>query len=230
MAQLKKASSINHNSVRVYLGNDPTSGASPQLILGAFYDKAKLASKPFTVEMVDPYNQALANGETNSVNVTRIEVVVNGNTTVFYPGPSRDIGQPTLLDTGNPEWILPTPVFQSVVAGLGNPTHRIYTGARPLIVDCKYRSAKHANGHVTTTFGSAGKISVPLHSLVDKLSDGTCGTHIYEVGTGGTTTAFGAPWLRSVYAIFDQEALTITLAQAKLTHEEHIVPFPKGGF
>jgi candidapepsin len=230
LAQLKNASSINRRSVSVYLGNGISSKGSSQLILGGFYDKAKMASQPFTVAMVDPYSQALANGETNSVNVTQIEVVVNGNKTTFNPGPAPDIGQPTLLDTGNPEWILPTPVFAAVVAGLGNPTERNYTGARPLIVDCKYRSAEYADGHVTTTFGSAGKIQVPLHSLVDKFSDGTCGTHLYEVDVSNGTSSFGAPWLRSVYAIFDQEALTVTLAQSKHTHEEHFVALPKGGF
>jgi candidapepsin len=230
LAQLKNASSINRRSVSVYLGNGISSKGSSQLILGGFYDKAKMASKPFTVAMVDPYSQALANGETNSVNVTQIEVVVNGNKTTFNPGPAPDIGQPTLLDTGNPEWILPTPVFAAVVAGLGNPTERNYTGARPLIVDCKYRSAEYADGHVTTTFGSAGKIQVPLHSLVDKFSDGTCGTHLYEVDVSNGTSSFGAPWLRSVYAIFDQEALTVTLAQSKHTHKEHFVALPRGGF
>jgi candidapepsin len=230
LAQLKNASSINRRSVSFYLGNETGSQGASQMILGGYYDKAKMASKPFTVEMVDPNSQELANGETNSVNVTRIEVVVNGNTTTFIPGPSPDIGQPTLLDTGNPEWILPTPVFAAVVAGLGSPTERNYTGARPLIVDCKYSSPKYANGHIITEFGSAGKIQVPLHSLVDKFSDGTCGTHLYEVGVSNGTTSFGAPWLRSVYAIFDQEALTITLAQSKHTHEEHIVALPEGGF
>jgi candidapepsin len=230
LAQLKNASSINRRSVSVYLGNHTASKGSSQLILGGFYDKAKMASKPFTLEMVDPYSQTLANGETNSVNVTEIQVMANGNTTTFNPGPSPDIGQPTLLDTGNPEWILPTPIFAAVVAGLGNPTERNYTGARPLIVDCKYQSAKYADGHITTTFGDAGKIQIPLHSLVDKFADGTCGTHLYEVDVGNGTSSFGAPWLRSVYAIFDQESLTITLAQSKHTKEQHIVALPEGGF
>jgi candidapepsin len=227
LAQLKNASSINRRSVSVYLGNDT---GSSQLILGGFYDKAKMASKPFTIEMVDPQSQSLANGQTNSVNVTEIQVMANGNTTTFNPGPSPDIGQPTLLDTGNPEWILPTPVFAAVVAGLGNPTERNYTGARPLIVDCKYQSAKYANGHIITRFGDAGKIQIPLHLLVDKFVDGTCGTHLYEVGVSNGTSSFGAPWLRSVYAIFDQEALTITLAQSKHTKEQRIVALPGGGF
>ncbi|KEQ68926.1 acid protease [Aureobasidium namibiae CBS 147.97] len=230
LAQLKNASTINRRSVSVYLGNDTgTSGAS-QIILGGFYDKAKMASKPFTVEMVNPNSQTLANGETNSVNVTQIEVVVNGKTTTFNPGPSPDIGQPTLLDTGNPLWILPTPVFAAVAAGLGNSTARNYTGVGFVDVDCKYRSPKHANGHVTTTFGSAGKIEVPLHSLVEKFSGGNCGAHIFEIDVGNGTTAFGAPFLRSAYAIFDQEALTISIAQVKHTHEEHIVALPEGGF
>jgi candidapepsin len=227
LAQLKNASSINRRSVSVYLGNDT---GSSQLILGGFYDEAKMASKPFTIEMVDPQSQSLANGQTNSVNVTEIQVMANGNTTTFNPGPSPDIGQPTLLDTENPEWILPTPVFAAVVAGLGNPTVRNYTGARPLIVDCKYQSAKYANGHIVTRFGDAGKIQIPLHSLVDKFADGTCGTHLYEVGVSNGTSSFGAPWLRSVYAIFDQEALTITLAQSKHTKEQRIVALPEGGF
>lgn len=201
------------------------------MILGGYYDKAKIASKPFTVEMVDPNSQTLANGQTNSVNVTQIDVVVNGNTTTFNPGPSADVGQPTLLDTGNPEWLLPTPVFAAVAAGLGNPTMRNYTGVGYLYVDCKYRSPQHASGRIITTFGSAGKIEVPLYTLVEKFSDGTCGSHIFEIGvSNGGTMAFGAPWLRSVYAILDQEALTVTLAQSKHTHQEHIVAIPEGGF
>jgi len=230
LAQLKNASSINRRSVSVYLGNKTGSAGASQIILGGFYDKAKMASKPFTVEMVDPNSQTLANGETNSVNVTQIDVIANGNITTFNPGPSPDVGQPTQLDTGNPLWILPTPIFALIAAALGNASVRNYTGPTFLEVDCKYRSPKHANGHIITTFGNAGKIEVPLHSLVNQFSDGNCGARIIEVGVSNGTASFGAPWLRSTYAIFDQEALTISLAQVKHTHEEHIVALPEGGF
>jgi hypothetical protein len=222
LPQLKKASSINRMATSFYLGPDDANVTNAQLILGAAYDKAKVGGDMFTVNMVDPFHL----GQTNSANVTALEVVVDGESTSQTYG-EPGFGVPVLLDTGVASWYLPQSMFEVVFKALGG-TGKGSSSQPYQVVDCKYRDPENVKGYVSVEFGSAGKIQIPLHTLVSRAADGTCQAFIF--GRGEELTAFGDPFLRGVYIIFDQESFTISMSQVKHTDEEDLVPFPEGGF
>jgi len=224
---LKNASAINRNAVSVYLGHDKPDQANAEIILGGAYDRAKVRGKQFTVDMVDPFNAELTNNQANMVNITAIEAVIDGKkTTKSLKTKARPEGLTTVLDTGNPAWFMPKSIFDVVIAELGNATQA--ERQEYYNVDCKYRNPKHAKGHLTVEFGTAGKINVPIHSLVTDFGNGKCGSYIGSGENDGSN--LGCPFLRSAYVIFDQESFTMTLSQARFTDKKDIVAFPEGGF
>jgi candidapepsin len=128
---------------------------------------------------------------------------------------------------GNPFWYLPSQIFDIVIAAFGSPTKRNpETGA--YLVDCKYRDPANAEGNVTVRFGAAGEIKVPVHTLVTDHGNGLCET---SIGNGTMEdNNLGDEFLRSAYLIYDQEALTITMAQVRYTAQRDIVPYGDGTF
>jgi len=210
-----------------YLGPDDASVPSARMIVGGAYDKAKIEGELFTVKMLNPFDLNLANGQTNTVNVTAMEFVrSDGNITAETYG-EKDVGVPVLLDTGIASWYMTDTIFDVVWRALG-AFGTYVPGTRVSVIDCKYRDPSNSKGHVSVTFGTAGKIDVPLYTLVSLFSDGTCGTFIAP--RGDVPATLGDPFLRGAYTIFDQESLSITLGQVKHTDDEEIVPFPEGGF
>lgn len=226
LPQLKKAGSIDRMATSYYLGPDDANVTNAQMILGGAYDKAKTDGELFTVDMVDPFNVELTSGQTNNANVTAIEVVVNGSTSTSESYGEPGVGYPVLLDTGIATWYVTDKIFQAVFHALGGVGQGILAQSQP--VDCKYRDPANVKGYVSVEFGAAGKIEIPLHTLVTKFVDGSCGAFI--LGRGDQLSAFGDPFMRGVYSIFDQESFTISLAQVKHTEEKELVPFPEGGF
>ncbi|KAG5929093.1 hypothetical protein E4U53_002525, partial [Claviceps sorghi] len=226
LPELKNASVIDRMATSFYFGPNDAVVPNAQMIVGGAYDKAKVDGDLFTVNMVDPHNAVLTDGQTNYVNVTAMEAMINGNSTAGTYG-EKGVGLPVLLDSGVSRWYLPQPIFDVVFKALGGSQ----TAPRSLgyeIVDCKYRDANNAKGHIAVEFGAAGTIKVPLNTLVSKLADGTCGSFIAPLGN--TVKLFGDPFLRGTYIIYDQENLTISMGQVKHTDEQDIVPFPQGGF
>lgn len=222
LPQLKKASAIDRISLSVYLGPDERDVNNAEIILGGAYDKAKLGGELFTVNMVDPHNSHLTNQNTNNVNVSSIEAV-SGDKTIKIDSPEKE-GTVYLLDTGAPYWSIPTEMFNLVSTAFGglSATTSYYT----YIVDCKYQFPANSNGCINVEFTAGGTISVPFHTLVTDFGNGTCVTAVQP----GGGNLLGDPFLRSVYAIFDQEDFTVSLAQVKHTQERDIVAIPKGGF
>ena len=212
----------------MYLGHDKPDQVNAEMILGVAYDRAKVHGKQFTVDMVDPFNYELTNNQANLVNVTAIEVVVDGKkTTKSFVKKRRPEGLPTVLDTGNAYWFIPSPIFDIVFAQLGSPSQKS-ANQEYYLIDCKYRKREHAKGHVSVEFGTAGNINVPIHSLVTDFGNGQCGSYIGNGTDDGSN--LGCPFLRSAYIIFDQETFTMTLSQARYTDKKDIVAFPEGGF
>lgn len=198
------------------------------MLLGGAYDKAKIDGDLITVPMVDPHNLDLSGGQTNSVNVTSVEVVLTkGNNHTKETYGKKNIGVPVLLDTGVANWYLTDKTMAPVFRAFG-VTKEPAPGQRYFVVDCKYADSKRNDGYIAVEFGVHGTIKVPFHGLVSKFPDGTCG--VFLASRGYPVSTFGDPFLRNVYSIFDQEKFSISMGKVKHTAEENIVPFPKGGF
>ncbi|KAJ4384285.1 hypothetical protein N0V86_001132 [Didymella sp. IMI 355093] len=211
----------------IYLGRDDHDVKNAQMLIGGAYDAAKVDGELFTVNMVDPHDLQNANGQTNSVNVTAIEVVLDGGNRTAETYGEKNVGSPVLLDTGIAAWYMSDTVFAAVYHGLGGQGE-VPAGTRYVPIDCVYRDPNHTKSYVSVEFGTAGTVKVPLSSLVSQFDDGTCGSFIMARGEGVST--MGDPFLRGVYSIFDQENWTITMGQVKHADEEKIVQIPKGGF
>lgn len=228
LPQLKQAGKIDRMVSSIYLGPDEIETAHPEMILGGFYDEAKIDGEMLTVNMVDPHG-SLAIGQTNSVNVTGIDVVVNGNKTLSGSYGEPDVGLPVLMDTGVASWYLPDDMAHAVFEGLGGLPDGEFNHASPFQnIDCAYRDPVTVKGHVSIHFGSAGKVDIPLHTLITQLSEDRCVT--YVSARGDVPFIFGDPFLRGLYTIFDQENWTLTMSNVNYTRQQNIVPLPEGGF
>ncbi|KAF5241418.1 hypothetical protein FAUST_3848 [Fusarium austroamericanum] len=228
LPELKNASTINYMASSIYLGPDDKEAANAQMLLGGAYDKAKIDGDLITVPMVDPFNVQLTGGQTNSVNVTSLEVFLskdNNKTTETYG--EKGVGLPVLMDTGVAAWYLPDKIMAPIYRAF-EVTEEPPLGQRYFVVDCKYADPKRSDGYISVGFGNYGKIKVPLHGVVSKFPDKTCG--VFTASRGDTVSIFGDPFLRNVYSIFDQENWTLSMGHVKHTDEENIVPLPKGGF
>jgi hypothetical protein len=228
MPELKNASKINYLASSIYLGPDDKDASNAMMLLGGAYDKAKIDGDLITVPMVDPFDVQLSGGQTNSVNVTSVEVFLshgNNRTTETYG--DKGVGVPVLLDTGVASWYLTDKTMAPIYRGFGI-TKEPGFGQRYFVVDCKYADPKRSDGYISVEFSDHGKIKVPFHGLVSQFPDGTCG--VFASSRGDTLAIFGDPFLRNVYSIFDQENLSISMGQVKHTAEENIVPLPQGGF
>ncbi|KAL5115015.1 hypothetical protein ACEQ8H_007056 [Pleosporales sp. CAS-2024a] len=224
---LKNASLINAMSTSIYLGPDNANVSNAQLLIGGAYDKAKVDGELFTLDMVNPHDLKLANGQTNTVNVTAIEVVLDGGVRTTQTYGVKDVGSPVLLDTGIASWYMPKTIFDAVFKGLGGQGD-VTPGMQLFVTDCIYRDPNHSKSYIAVSFGSAGTITIPLSSLVSQFPDGTCGSFIGP--RGDVVSTMGDPFLRNVYFILDQENFTVTFGQVKHTDDEDIVPIPTGGF
>ncbi|KJX95565.1 secreted aspartic protease precursor like protein [Zymoseptoria brevis] len=222
LPQLRNASTIDCMSLSVYLGPDVRNVNNAEMILGGAYDKAKLGGELFTMNMVDPHDINLTNSATNNVNVSSTEIISNGKV-VKHNSPETE-GSPYLLDTGAPWWSLPTELFEVLSTAFGGL--KAMTSFYTYIVDCKYQYPANSNGGITVNFAAGGKITVPFYTLITDFGNGTCVLPMYA----GGDNLLGDPFLRSVYAIFDQERFTVSLAQVKHTEERDIVALPEGGF
>jgi hypothetical protein len=179
---LKNASKINYLASSIYLGPDDKKAANAMMLLGGAYDKAKIDGDLITVPMVDPFNLQLSGGQTNSVNVTSIEVVLTkGNNHTKETYGKKSVGLPVLLDTGVANWYLTDKTLAPVLRGFG-VTKEPGFGQRYFIVDCKYADSKRNDGYIAVEFGAHGKIKVPFHGLVSKFTDGTCGVFVASRG------------------------------------------------
>ncbi|KAG5814140.1 hypothetical protein H9Q74_010912 [Fusarium xylarioides] len=227
LPELKNASKINYLASSIYLGPDDKKAANARMLLGGAYDKAKIDGSLITVPMVDPFSNELTSGQTNSVNVTSVEVfLTKGNKRTKETYGKKNVGLPVLLDTGVASWYLTDKTVPPILRAFGAKEQPF--GQQYFVVDCKYADSKRNDGYIAVEFGVHGTIKVPLHGVVSKFPDGTCGVSM--ASRGYPVSIFGDPFLRNVYSIFDQGKFSISMGKVKHTAEENIVPFPKGGF
>ncbi|EWZ85724.1 hypothetical protein NW765_011271 [Fusarium oxysporum] len=228
LPELKNASKINYLASSLYLGPDDKKAANARMLLGGAYDKAKIDGNLITVPMVDPFNADLSGGQTNSVNVTSLEVVLTkGNNCTKETYGKKGVGLPVLLDTGVANWYVTDKTIGPISRAFGLAKEPDL-GQRYFAVDYKYADSKRNDGYIAVEFGAHGTIKVPFHGLVTKFPDGTCG--VFLASRGYPVSIFGDPFLRNVYSICDQEKFSISMSNVKHTAEENIVPFPKRGF
>ncbi|RKK11750.1 hypothetical protein BFJ68_g10161 [Fusarium oxysporum] len=228
LPELKNASKINYLASGLYLGPDDKKAANARMLIGGAYDKANIDGNLITVPMVDPFNADLSGGQTNSVNVTSLEVVLTkGNKRTKETYGKRGVGLPVLLDTGVANWYVTDKTIGPISRAFGLAKEPDF-GQRYFVVDCKYADSKRNDGYIAVEFRAHGTIKVPFHGLVTKFPDGTCG--VFLASRGYPVSIFGDPFLRNVYSIFDQEKFSISMSNVKHTAEENIVPFPKRGF
>lgn len=228
LPELKNASKINYMATSIYLGPDDKKAANARMLIGGAYDKAKVDGNLITVPMVDPFDSSLTGGQTNSINVTSIDVFLsNGNQHVTETYGDKKVGVPVLLDTGVASWYLTDKTMTPICRAFGITKEPPF-GQRYFVVDCKYGNPKRSDGYISVEFGAHGKIKVPFHGLVSKFPDGNCG--VFAASRGDTVAIIGDPFLRNVYSIFDQENFSISMGKVKHTAEENIVPIPKKGF
>ncbi|KAI1023719.1 hypothetical protein LB504_005067 [Fusarium proliferatum] len=227
LPELKNASKINYLASSIYLGPDDKKAANARMLLGGAYDKAKIDGDLITVPMVDPFSNELTGGQTNSVNVTSVEVfLTKGNNRTKETYGKKNVGLPVLLDTGVASWYLTDKTMPPILRAFGAKEQPF--GQQYFVVDCKYADSKRNDGYIAVEFGVHGTIKIPLHGVVSKFPDGTCG--VFAASRGYPVSIFGDPFLRNVYSIFDQEKFSISMGKVKHTSKENIVPFPKGGF
>ncbi|RKL44004.1 hypothetical protein BFJ70_g4316 [Fusarium oxysporum] len=228
LPELKNASKINYLASSLYLGPDDKKAANTRMLLGGAYDKAKIEGNLITVPMVDPFNADLSGGQTNSVDVTSLEIVLTkGNNRTKETYGKKGVGLPVLLQTGVANWYVTDKTIGPISSAFGLAKEPDF-GQRYFVVDCKYGDSKRNDGYIAVEFGFHGTIKVPFHGLVSKFPDDTCG--VFLASRGYPMCIFGDPFLRNVYSIFDQEKFSISMGKVKHTAEENIVPFPKGGF
>ncbi|EMD89481.1 hypothetical protein COCC4DRAFT_180523 [Bipolaris maydis ATCC 48331] len=226
LPELKNASLIDVMATSMYLGPDEFNVTNAQMIIGGAYDKAKVDGDMFTLEMVDPFS-TLTGEQTNYVNVTAMEVVLDGGNRTSQTFGDKGVGVPILLDTGIATWYVTDTIFGAVSYGLGITAFQ--PGKQVTSVDCKYRDPNNAKGYISVEFGASGKIDVPLHEIISLFANSTCGVYM-EPRSETDIGVLADPFIRAIYAIFDQTHRTITMGKAKYTTEQNIVPFPEGGF
>jgi hypothetical protein len=228
MQGLKNKSVIDRQSVSMYLGPDIWNTTAAQMILGGYYDSSKFAGPRVTVAMTDPFNQITSNGQTNSVNVTRLTVTQKDNSKTSQAYNNSGSGEPVLIDSGAPTIFLPQTLANAVLKAFGNASKSNGGIVPAYVVDCKYQT--EYSGTFTAEFEGGASVTVPLSDWVTKFKDGTCATYVFAIGDGPQLRSFGDPWLRSVYTIFDQEAKRLTMGPVKHTKSVTYEKIPSGGF
>jgi hypothetical protein len=86
-------------STSIYLSRDNSNVKDAQMLISRAYNKAKVDGELFTMEIVNPHDLQLTNRQTNSVNVTAIEVVLNSSNRTAQTYSEKNVGVPVLLDT-----------------------------------------------------------------------------------------------------------------------------------
>ncbi|KAF4499932.1 Aspartic ase yapsin-6 [Fusarium agapanthi] len=110
-----------------------------------------------TVPMVDPFNMELSDGQTNSVNVTSVEVfLTKGNNRTKETYGKKNVGVPVLMDSGTASWYLTHKTMPSIRRAFNAKVQPF--GQQYFVVDCKYADTKRNGGYIAVEFGVHGTI------------------------------------------------------------------------
>lgn len=214
----------------IYLGKDEPQVDNAMLVING-QDIAKQASAPFTVPMVTPQdmNSAGAVPSLFHINVTSFALTfsaanattVSGalqpatTTQTFKVAPTDQVG---LVDTGNANWFLPDNVWPAVSQYFHVSTNSSNGG--PYTVDCGFQNADPEENRIDVYFNhDQDLVSIPLASLVSTFGPDKCAVWLDGGGNG-----LGAPFIRQIWALFDQDGFELQIANVRHTEEVNIRP------
>jgi hypothetical protein len=228
--QLYERDVIPRRAFSIYLGKDEPQVDNALLVING-QDIAKQASAPFTVAMVTPQdmNSAGAVPSLFHINVTSFALTFSvasattasealqptTTTQTFKLAPTDQVG---LVDTGNANWYLPGSVWTAVSQYFHISTNSSYNG--PYTVDCGFQNADLEENRINVYFNhDRDVVSIPLASLVSTFSPDKCAVWLDGGGNG-----LGAPFIRQIWALFDQDGFELQIANVRHTEEVNIQP------
>jgi hypothetical protein len=219
--QLYSKSLIAKRAFSIYLGPDDPGATGAMIVSGI--DRAKQASDFVTIPMADVGNVTITQNSTNYIYQSSYSVTLEGNGTTSSSTTTNysitDSEKLTLIDTGTSRWDMPHDVFVNGVAPFFNiPIDPNAYQFAPFAVDCSYRNASRSNTVNVYFNDDMDVIRIPLAGLVTEWGPGQC-----ILNVDGTSGIFGAPFLRNVLSVFDNEALTVGFSQVRYTDEVDIV-------
>lgn len=229
--QLYERGAIPRRAFSIYLGKDEPQVDNAMLVING-KDIAKQASAPFTVPMVTPQDMIWTGASPSlfHINVTSFALTssaANATTTAsgtrqpatttqtFKVAPTDQVG---LVDTGNANWYLPNNVWPAVSQYFHISTNS--STSDPYTVDCEFQNADPEENRIDVYFNhDQDHVSIPLASLVSTFGPDQC-----AVWLGGCGNGLGAPFIRGIWALFDQERFELQIANVRHTKEVNIQP------
>lgn len=210
--QLYDRKFIDSRAFSLYLGPNEES-ATGELLLGGI-NLARRNGSTFKVNMVDPLDPAVYNMP-NRVYVHGYRIETNKNDPAVFPSTNAN-GTITLLDSGSPRMYLPQAVFDFLITYFGVSKDGFDPNSTHYRVDCKFR--KKSKDTMYVRFDGGKEIAVPLHTLPTKVGGDKCFLDI-----GRWDGLLGDPFLRSTYATFNYDDLTVEMSQANYAGGSNIV-------
>jgi hypothetical protein len=222
LEQLYRKNLIAKRAFIIYLGPDNPDETGAMIVSGI--DKAKQASEFVTIPLVDVGNITLSQNATNYIFQSSYSVTLEGNGTM--PGtnqsnttkfPLDEDDKKMLIDTGTSRWDMPYDVFWNGVApffGITFDDKNPYQLA-PFGVDCGYLNASPLNTINVYFNDDKDVIKIPFAGLVTEFAPGQC-----ILNVDGGSGVFGAPFLRNVLSVYDNDALTVSFSQVRYTERK----------
>ncbi|KAJ3493129.1 hypothetical protein NLG97_g4936 [Lecanicillium saksenae] len=215
---LIEAGHVRSHTLGVYLGPEKED-ANGELLFGGF-DRAKQLDKPVTFKAI-PVSSPATRQSANTANFSSVAVVRRSadhgqeTTTRQFNISSQSYG---VLDTGNPLWALPAPVWEFVAS------YFHIESDDNTDVDCSFRSPPEDGTALEVGFANDKlKIRIPIERLVTQYGPNSCASPIRRCGSDGEGCAFGDAFLRSAYTFFNFNEQTITMSNVKYTSERDII-------
>lgn len=202
---LKNQGYIDRRAFSLYL-NGPD-GVYGSILFGGI-DHAKYKKPLFTLPIVNNEPNKFATAREYTVQLNGISL---SNGTVL-----QSVAQPFLLDSGYTLTAVWEDVFNYAIKDLFQASYDDNWGY--YVRTCDFES----NLSLIFTFPGDYTIEVPLSDFVLPLENNLCMIALMPTVDPGQTVA-GDPVLRRIYAVFDQEEWTISLAQAKLNVTESCI-------
>ncbi|OAP57074.1 hypothetical protein AYL99_09187 [Fonsecaea erecta] len=192
----------------IYLNELAFTDTTPGTIIFGGYDKSKWTGDLVTFSLVEPSPEGAIELDIGGPMIT---FVVDGET---YKVPN-DQEYTVLLDTGTTLTYLPKSQFFAIAdeldAELYDEDESLY------VVSCDYADDDGGLGYEFTGPGGDVLITVPWPEVVvpdSELPDGVCLLGLSPQPNDEGFYIFGDTFLRSVYMLFNYDALTVGLAQA----------------